>query len=329
MSTKDVAKVEPPVEPPAEVSQEPVKFPAFVSKLSPERQQQMYDQRMATRVAGMIAAQNWGKLLDHNTRVAIAEWCRTRDIDPATEVDVLGARPYRNANWWMRKLAEMPDVEWTKMEHIADDPRFAKIVQSKDASEATRIWAITERENRLRRRVTVAAPDWATAVAVFSIKLRTRTEPVVGVNWAGGKGKRPDGKEVDPVGETNPTLTAETRAIRRAARQVVSFLTAEQRQVFDDAEAEEVGLEVRVKGSRAAERASWPVPRPTAIASERPALPGEMSKEDQEKMEADLDRVPWRSMKPPEPVRASAEVADEPEYQDDSDLVETDGEETP
>ena len=176
--------------------------------------------RATNAIVVAITNEAWGKKLDPIHRRAIAEYMRRFRLDIG-EVDVLGGRPYRNGYYYRRRLAELTRagfVEWYTGEHIGPDPRLDAECARTDAP----AWAVAEQTRRLQERIRLAVPAGASHVFVARVKLKNLTQPLEGCNWVEPgltkMGWR-DGKRVevdaDPVGEENPTLTAETRAWRR------------------------------------------------------------------------------------------------------------------
>jgi hypothetical protein len=90
---------------------------------------------------------------------------------------------------------------------------------------------------------------------VFRVKVKGMTTEMTGAKAVGGfRGKNAGGKLKDPIGEEFPTETAESRAARRACRQIIDAfpdLKAE----MDVVEAEAKLVAVEVQASRAALKA--------------------------------------------------------------------------
>jgi len=212
--------------------------PRSVGRLPEHIRQQIEMARIANETRKEMAKLSWGASLDQRALGAIAEWGRLHGVDVTQEIDLLGGRVYLNARYYLRRLSQLIEagrVEYAVADHIHDDPRLKQLGPEGDK----------ERERRLRERIRYNAPDKAAAVVVFRVKVRGMDQEVTGVNWA-GNGVRPK----DPVGDAEPVKTAESRAARRAMRQLVGHVR----------EAEEVeavvesvrSVEVEVERARAA-----------------------------------------------------------------------------
>lgn len=185
---------------------------------------QLYLKDQQRAVQAQIAEKSWGAQLDVATRHAVADYCVRFGLDPVEDIDVLGGRPYRKANYYIRRLAVLSQagaVEWHKAEHVEIDERL--VGMSKDLKDPENAgWAQKELNRRLRLRIEHAIPDAAKGAVVFTVKLKNQAEPIAAANWCGGGTRKSD-----PVGEERPALTAETRAARRCIRFVVANLPAD------------------------------------------------------------------------------------------------------
>jgi hypothetical protein len=178
-------------------------------------QERLQMRRLSNQVAGELAKMNWGSKLDLETRRAVADWGRQFRVDVTTEIHVLGGNVYLNVAFWLRKLSEMIEsgiVEHAYADHVEDDPRLKKLGPEGEG----------EYSRRLRERIMHAIPDAAASAVVFRIKLRSMEKEVVGVKWCGGGTRKSD-----PVGDAMPVETSESRAARRAMRQLASHVPAE------------------------------------------------------------------------------------------------------
>lgn len=176
--------------------------------------QQLALRQMANAVAAEIAGMTWGQNIGRDTARMLAEWGRRHNVDVTQEIDILGNKVYLNARFYLRRLGELIEagqVEYAYADHINDDPRLEQLGEEGKA----------EAKRRLTERVKYNAPDKATAVVAFRVKLRALEQETVGVNWAGGGVRKSD-----PVGDTEPVKTAESRAARRCMRQLVSHVPA-------------------------------------------------------------------------------------------------------
>lgn len=182
-------------------------------------------QRLA-RAAAVVAGLTWGSQLKSDTAYAVARWCQSRDIDPITELEVLGGKPLPNARWWLRKIGEIGEaVEYVREDLIHADPRLEALALAGDE------WATSESIRRQRERIRYGAPEEAAATCVVRIKLRSMADEVSGVQFAGGGTGRKigsggairKGQDADPIGETFPVESATTRAYGKAARVLAGF----------------------------------------------------------------------------------------------------------
>lgn len=185
---------------------------ALMGSLPDAVKQQLALRQMSNAVAAEIAGMSWGQNIGKDTARMLAEWGRRYNVDVTQEIDILGAKVYLNARYYLRRLGELIDsgvVEYAYPDHINDDPRLERLGQD-GATEATR---------RLTERVKYNVPEKAVSVVAFRVKLKGLTQETVGVNWAGGGVRKSD-----PVGDAEPVKTAESRAARRCMRQLVSHV---------------------------------------------------------------------------------------------------------
>lgn len=183
-----------------------------IGKLPPAIQQQLELRKLSNQIAGKLAEMNWGKALDLATRRAVADWGRQFRVDVTTEIDVLGSNIYLNARYYLRRLAEMIEsgvVEYAYADHIEDDVRLERLGAEGEA----------ESRRRLLERIAHQVPEKSVSATAFRMKLRNMDREIVGVKWCGG-GTR----QSDPVGDKFPVEASESRAARRAMRQVSSHV---------------------------------------------------------------------------------------------------------
>jgi len=213
---------------------------ASIGLLPPDLQQALQLRKLRNQVAGQLAAQNWGKSLDLETRRAIADWGQQFRVDVTTEIHVLGGNVYLNAAFWLRQLSEMIEagiVEYAYADHVEDDPRLKQLGAEGEG----------EYSRRLRERIMHGLPDKAAAAVIFRIKLRSMDKEITGAKACGNGVKKND-----PVGDAAPIETCESRAARRAMRMIASHVP---RAVADDVERiNESASELtdRIKQARAA-----------------------------------------------------------------------------
>jgi len=232
----------------------------------PDAALQMLDQRRKmAEIAAKVAEQNWGKGLDVGMRNAVASYLREHALD-VTEVHVLGGNIYRNAAYYLRRLSEMVEaglVDYARHDHVHVDARLEKLAAGGNET------AKTELDRRAMVRAEFNAPDEAKAVVVFRLKLKSVSEEFVACKWA-GNGTRKN----DPVGESFPVESAETRAARRCLRLVASQMPTLKRieDALDEA-ADVVSLDMVAAYERARDERNRlgdghvhdPAPKPPAV----------------------------------------------------------------
>jgi len=158
-------------------------------------------QTMLRLTAMKVAETGWGKDVSPIARQAVVRYCMEIGADPVGHVYILGGNIYLNAAFWMELVAANPKFVRSSTTYIHDDDRADQI----------------ERDRRKVQRLLYAVPENVKGAAVVTLFYDGRG-PFIGVNWAGTGKKTASGKFEDPVGEDEPTKTAETRAYRRAAR---------------------------------------------------------------------------------------------------------------
>ena len=149
--------------------------------------------KMLRDVALAVSETGWGKDVSPMGRAAVIRYCLEIGADPVNHVHVLGGNVYLNANFWRDLVAANPKFLRAETTYIHADDRA-------DAE---------EQERRKVARVTYGVPEQAKGAAIVTLHYQDRG-PFIGVNWAGAR-------KNDPVGDQEPTKTAESRAYRRAA----------------------------------------------------------------------------------------------------------------
>lgn len=216
--------------------------PASIGDLPAHLQQALELRKLSNQIAGKIAELNWGQKLDLVTRRAVADWARTYNVDPSTEIHVLGGNLYLNAAYYIRRLAQLIErglVEYAYADHIEDDPRLTALKND----------GIGEYNRRLRERIKYQVPDKAASSVVFRVKLRSMDREIVGVKWCGNQTRKND-----PVGDAMPVETSETRAARRAVRQIVTHIPALAGEIIEAEDAAELVSERIIDNRREFDR---------------------------------------------------------------------------
>lgn len=214
-----------------------------VGALPPAVQQQLELRKLSNQVAGKLAEMNWGKQLDLATRRAVADWGQRYHVDVSTEIHVLGGNIYLNAAYYLRRLASLIEagkVEYAYADHISDDPRLAEA-----GDDGKR-----EQQRRLMERIKYGVPDKAAAAVAFRVKLKAMEQEIVGVKWCGN-----GARENDPVGNKFPVEAAESRAARRAVRQLVTHVpeVADEIEILEGV-AEDVSEHIQANAAETAKR---------------------------------------------------------------------------
>lgn len=203
-------------------------------ELTIAQQQALELRRTANFMAAAIANLSWGKNLDERTRRAIADFGHRYGIDPITEIDLLGGGLYVNSEYYLRRLGELRQQGVVKdfwLDHINADDRLIKLFMDEAAPKDVRERARAEHYRRVDERIRHNAPEQADAICVCNIVLASGGHPVQGVKW-GGNGtsvmqpKGGGGSAPNPVVEANPELSVESQSVRRAMRQVASYIPA-------------------------------------------------------------------------------------------------------
>lgn len=199
----------------------------LVSGLPVQTQHALTLAKMSSVVAKEIANLSWGKSLSAATARSIAQWGMDNGVEVLTEIDILGGKLYLNANFYRRQLAALVDenkVDGFDPVMVHRDSRLDELAaafdrdaeKAQDPEEAQELRAAARRQRSEQRkrselRAQYGIPDAATGACLFYLYLRALDRPIIGKNWCGG-GTR----NSDPVGNTEPVKTAETRALRRA-----------------------------------------------------------------------------------------------------------------
>lgn len=184
--------------------------------LPADMQARVDDMKMRNAIIAQIRGAMWGKDLNETQIRALAQYCRENNLDAVRHVEVLGGKPYLTAEfydergaWLIRDGLVVPD----QPDYIHADERLDKLAAAGDP------WGKQESERRLRARIQFGVPESAKAAVVQRMRIVQSGAVVVGVNWC-GTGRR------DPVGDAEPTKTAQTRARRRAWRQIAEVIPA-------------------------------------------------------------------------------------------------------
>jgi len=227
------------------------------------RRKEMHE--VAKTIEGITFGTVQGSSLTPQTRWQIAKYCEITGAEPMTQIDILGNKPYLNANYWADNLANQERFHHYEQKEIGEPAELTmrtKAQELLDLSEdlegqekaRVRLRAfdlIEQADEMLIRRANWQPRASATSVvettihrfinqcnmaAVTAGKI-TDIEPwlvtVSECNWAGGK--KGEGKG-DPVGDAEASKTARTRSLRRCAAKAFSAWMAPYRDALDNAE---------------------------------------------------------------------------------------------
>lgn len=211
---------------------------AAIGTLPLEVQHQLELRKLSNQVAGKLAELNWGKQLDHATRRAVADWGNRFDVDTTTEINVLGGNVYVNAAYYLRRLGNLISdglVEYAYADHIEDDPRLKQLGPEGEG----------EYSRRLQQRLMHGIKGDPASAVVFRIKLRSLDREITGAKWC-GNGTR----KGDPVGDSFPVESSESRAARRAMRLIVSHVPKKMAAEIDAIETSAEHLSARIASAK-------------------------------------------------------------------------------
>lgn len=209
-------------------------LPAGVT--SPKAKEMINERKVRNALAQQIRGTTWG-INDQRTALAVADYCYTNRIDPIRHVEILGGRIYLTATFYQEagaRLIAQGKVTKIEVDHIGIDARldtqyaegmkFAEEAQALGDEAEASFWigkaneARREIGRRRMLRVEHNANEKAAAVCVVRIWPADMAEPIEGCNWCG------NGIRKDPVGDAESTKTSETRAARRAWKQLCTVL---------------------------------------------------------------------------------------------------------
>jgi hypothetical protein len=179
--------------------------------LPPELQARIEERRLQSAMLNKIRGATWASQWDAGTVSAVAAWARENDVDPITEIDVLGGNLYLKARHYERKMSHLiaaGQIEYARKDWVHADKRLD------EAAKQGQEWAQIEAARRLQARIEFNLSESADAACVYRIKHRMMDHEVTGAK------EHVPGKRKDPVGDAMPMETIETRALRRAMLQL-------------------------------------------------------------------------------------------------------------
>lgn len=178
-------------------------------------------QKEVAAIARQLEGLKWGNVsgsaLSVQTRNMVAEFCRVTRANALVHLEILGGRPYLTVKYWEDMVTSHPLYHHYEQREIGEE-----------AEKQLRAAGLVEDANAmLRERIQWNPPAAMKSVVVTDIYRFSNQAPMEGIragkidptpylikisecNWAGGKNN-------DPVGTANPSLTARSRSFRRAA----------------------------------------------------------------------------------------------------------------
>ena len=205
--------------------------PSVSTSTSATREAYVAEAKELNALVVAIRGTQWGQDCSPAIQRAVAHYCNRNGIDAVRHIEVLGGRIYLNAQFYDERGAPLVlagTVVFEAPQFVHDDPRLATLVVN-GLTPTMKEWAAREYENRTRLRIELGIPDDATGACVY--RARVGDTVLVGHNWCGGSTKvkkKKDGTSYryDPVGDAEPVKTAQSRAKRRAWRQIVVAVPA-------------------------------------------------------------------------------------------------------
>jgi hypothetical protein len=143
-------------------------------ELTPDMQREVEARRLHSAMVQKIRGATWGNSFDATTIAAVAAWARENDVDPVTDLDVLGGKLYINARWYEKKLSQLiaaGQIEYARKDWVHIDKRLEKLADSGDVD------AKKESLRRLKARIAHNLSDDADAACVFRIRHRQAQGP--------------------------------------------------------------------------------------------------------------------------------------------------------
>lgn len=203
--------------------------------LPPEAQRMIDERQTRNLVAAKIAGMSWGKDLDMIARRALADWGTSHGVDVTTEIFILGARIYKNADYYINRAQPYVRAGLIALDYryVNVDKRLDALVNSDDPEQAAD--AKRELHERIMLRIKYNVPESAQSSVLFTVRFPKTGESFTAAKWCGGGTRKGD-----PVGDGNPEATAMTRACRKALKMAVGY-DAEIALAFGDAEDETIG----------------------------------------------------------------------------------------
>lgn len=235
-----------------------------------------------------------GSEMSGTMRHVLAEFCRVTRANPLMHVDILGGRPYLNAQYWEDRINSdpsfhhyeqrdiSPSVETALRERAARHREVAEQLQGEEQAKRLSIALDLEEEadDLALARAKWSAPKWASVVVETTIHRFMNNAPleqirsgevvdferyliqVAECNWAGNRPKAKSKKgyeyDPDPIGNEEPAKTARTRSLRRTAKKAFPAWMAEYENQIRKAEEVIEGEWEIIRDDQRAEQAALP-----------------------------------------------------------------------
>ncbi len=168
------------------------------------------------QLVAAIRGTQWGRDTSPEVARAVAHYCHENNLDPVRHVEILGGRIYLTSALYDEKGASLIRAGII----VPDEPEYINAdARLDEQAKAGQEWAKQETERRLKLRIQYNVPEKAAAAVVQRFRIASSGAVIIGVNWCGG-----GSKQRDPVGDAEPTKTAQTRARRRAWTQIADVI---------------------------------------------------------------------------------------------------------
>jgi hypothetical protein len=171
--------------------------------------------QLVQEITAELTVKSWGANASVALRTETVRWALEVGADPSTEVDILGGKPFLNANYWIRLVAVEPDFMRPEEIWVHHDER-ASPEENEKRKELRVQYAIPDaiaatvglhRDQKERAAKNPPIPVKAAVLVFLHFKERG---PFLGKKWSPTRAN-------DDVGMDHPEASALTRAWRKAA----------------------------------------------------------------------------------------------------------------
>lgn len=235
-----------------------------------------------------------GSEMSATMRHVLAEFCRITRANPLMHVDILGGKPYLNAQYWEDRINSDPSFHHYEQRDLSPSVEEALRSRAKAHREIAEKLQGEEKAKRLANaidleeeaddialaRATWSAPEWASVVVETTVYRFMNNAPLDKIqsgeiteferyliqvsecNWAGNRPKAKSKKgyeyDPDPIGNEEPAKTARTRSLRRAAKKAFPAWMSRYEEQIQKAEQVIEGEWEIIRDDQKAERAALP-----------------------------------------------------------------------